>query len=245
MKKFALGILSVFMILGGVLLSACDKKVSLSLSETEVVLYTNYENGENNQSKEIEVDVKNSKSGINVEIMHGQGCVDLDRSNTSKTKANGKYAFKILTKQDKSSGVAQLKVSSVEDSKQFQYINATVNTIVEEIKISGEHSQDGKTNLFVVKGNDKKLVTSDYFDLLPIYANITDVDWTFENGEKQLLIDGKVCAEIDGSTLKVSEDYSLRKIDVVASYVLNKDINRKVTLEIGRASCRERVSDNV
>ncbi len=232
MKKFALGILSVFMILGGVLLSACDKKVSLSLSETEVVLYTNYENGENNQSKEIEVDVKNSKSGINVEIMHGQGCVDLDRSNTSKTKANGKYAFKILTKQDKSSGVAQLKVSSVEDSKQFQYINVTVNTIVEEIKISGEHSQDGKTNLFVVKGNDKKLVTSDYFDLLPIYANITDVDWTFENGEKQLLIDGKVCAEIDGSTLKVSEDYSLRKIDVVASYVLNKDINRKVTLEV-------------
>lgn len=232
MKKFALGILSVFMILGGVLLSACEKKVSLSVSETEVVLYTNYENGENNQSKEIEVDVQNSKAGINVEIMHGQDCVDLDRSNTSRAKANGKYAFKILTKQDKSSGVAQLKVSSLDDSKQFQYINVTVNTIVEEIKVAGDNSEDGKTNLFVVKGADKELVTTDYFDLLPVYANITDVDWTFEGGEKQISIDGKVCAEIVGSTLKVSKDYTLRKIDIVANYVLNRDINRKVTLQV-------------
>ena len=204
MKKFALGILSVFMILGGVLLSGCDKKISFSVSDKEVVLFTNYENAENNKSKEIEVDIKNSKVGVNVEIMYGQDCVEIQRSNTTKKKANGKYAFKILTKEDKNSGVAQLKVSSIEDSKKYEYINVTVNTIVEDLKVAQQNSEDGKSNLFVVKGVDKELVTTEYFDFLPIYANITDIDWTFENGEKEFYIDVKLCAELVGTTLKVS-----------------------------------------
>lgn len=232
MKKFALGILSVFMILGGVLLSGCDKKVSLSVSDKEVVLFTNYENAENNKSKEIEVDIQNSKVGVNVEVMYGQDCIDIERSNTTRKKANGKYAFKILTKEDKNSGVAQLKVSSIEDSKKYEYINVTVNTVIEDLKVTDHNSEEGKSDLFVVKGIDKELVTTDYFDLLPIHANIVDIDWTFEGGEKELYIDDKLCAEIVGSTLKVSNDFSMNRVDVFASYVINTDISRKLTLEV-------------
>jgi len=232
MKKFALGILSVFMILGGVLLSGCDKKVSLSVSDKEVVLFTNYENAENNKSKEIEVDIKNSKVGVSVEIMHGQDCIDIERSNTVKKKANGKYAFKILTKQDKNSGVAQIKVSSIENSKKYEYINVAVNTVLEDMKVIEENSEEGKSNFFVVKGVDKQLVTTEYFDLLPIHANITDINWAFENGEKEFYIDDKLAAEIVGTTLKVSNAFTMRRLDVYASYALNTDITRKLTLEV-------------
>ena len=232
MKKFALGIFSVFIILGGVLLSGCSKKVSLSVSEKEVVLFTNYENAENNKSKEIEVDIKNSKVGVNVEIVHGHDCVEIDRSNTTKKKANGKYAFKILTKEDKNSGDAQIKVTSIEDSKKYEYINVTVNTVVEDLKITEENSEQGKSNLFVVKGVEKELVTTQYFDLLPVHANIVDVDWTFENGEKQLFIDDILCGEIVGTKLIVSKEFPNRKIELVASYVVNRDISRKITLEV-------------
>ena len=48
MKKFALGFLSVFILLGGILFSACDKKVSLSLlTDQEVTIFTNDESAEN------------------------------------------------------------------------------------------------------------------------------------------------------------------------------------------------------
>ncbi len=232
MKKFALGILSVFMILGGVLLSGCDKKVSLSVSDKEIVLFTNDENAENNKSKEIEVDIENSKFGVNVEVRYGQDCINIERTHTTSKKANGKYAFKVLTKEDKNSGVAQIKVSSIEDSSKYEYINITVNTIVESMEVAEENSEEGKSNLFAVKGVDKELVTTEYFDLLPIHANIVDIDWTFENGEKELFVDDKLYASLDGATLKVSEDCSLRRLDVVASYVRNKNISRKLPLEV-------------
>lgn len=240
MKKFALGILSVFMILGGVLLSACDKKVSLSVSETEVVLYTNYDQGVNRQ-KEIEVELDNSNAGVNVEIIYGQDCIELDRSNTTTQKSNGKYAFRILTKAEKNSGYAQIKVSAIEDSSQFEYVDVTVNTVLEDLPYATEDSEDGRSNLFAVKGVRKELVTTDYFDFEPATANICDIDWTFgdlnddgnlNDSDKQMFVDDELVAEISGNSLLVYDGYTYDNVNVVATYKLNSNINRTLTLEV-------------
>ena len=240
MKKFALGILSVFMILGGVLLSACDKKVSLSVSETEVVLYTNYDQGVNRQ-KEIEVELDNSNAGVNVEIIYGQDCIELDRSNTTTQKSNGKYAFRILTKAEKNSGYAQIKVSAIEDSSQFEYIDVTINTVLEDLPYATEDSEDGRSNLFAVKGVRKELVTTDYFDFEPATANICDIDWTFgdlnddgnlNDSDKQMFVDDELVAEISGNSLLVYGGYTYDNLNVVATYKLNSNISRTLTLEV-------------
>ena len=117
MKKFALGILSVFMILGGVLLSACDKKVSLSVSTEEVVIYTNYDKEGYYQSKTIDVSLKNSSDGVRVEILKGGDSI---RLSSVKKKTTENYSFTIYG--DKS-GEAEVRVSSIEDNKQNAIIN--------------------------------------------------------------------------------------------------------------------------
>ena len=98
MKKFAYGILSVFILLGGILLGACQKQVSLSVSTNDVVLYTNETATENSDKKEIEVSVENSSFGVRVEILEGNECVQIDKEEVTQKKANGKYSFNIMTK---------------------------------------------------------------------------------------------------------------------------------------------------
>lgn len=236
MKKFALGILSIFMVLGGVLLSACDKEVSLSVSESQVELFTNWDQGE--KTKEIEVDLENSSAGINVEIDYGQDCIEIDRTNTTTQKSNGNYAFRISTKAEKNSGYARVKVSAVDDSSKFEYVEIVVNTIVEDMNIASGDSEDGKSNLFAVKGVTKNLVTSDYFDLQPDVANIRDIEWSFGdldddgNLDKTMYVDGEVVAEIGGTSLLVYEGYNHATLDIVATYSLNSNITRTLTFDI-------------
>lgn len=121
MKKFAFAILSVFMILGGMVLSACEKNVSLSVSATEVTLYTN--DTQQNLSREIEVTLEGSSDGIDVEELDGNECITLDKTFTESPKRSGKYAF--VVKADLATQVqpATIKVSSKEDPTKYQFVD--------------------------------------------------------------------------------------------------------------------------
>ncbi len=230
MKKFALGILSVFMILGGVLLSACEKKVSLSVSTEEVVIYTNDEQAENYQSKVIDVSLENSSSGINVEILKGGDSIRLSPV-TVKNSSN--YSFTIYA--DKS-GEAEVKVSAKEDSKQSKIVSVHVMTVLEEIKTLPEDSVDGRTNLFVTKGVNKKLNVDDYFSLEPVTANICDIIWSFEDSEEensqQFVKDGILYATIQGDVLYVNEDFDMSYINLRASFANNTNVYNTVRFEV-------------
>lgn len=230
MKKFALGILSVFMILGGVLLSACEKKVSLSVSTEEVVIYTNDEQAENYQSKVIDVSLENSSSGINVEILKGGDSIRLSPV-TVKNSSN--YSFTIYA--DKS-GEAEVKVSAKEDSKQSKIVSVHVMTVLEEIKTLSEDSVDGRTNLFVTKGVEKKLNVDDYFSLEPVTANVCDIIWSFEDSEEensqQFVKDGILYATIQGDVLYVNEDFDMSYINLRASFANNTNVYNTVRFEV-------------
>ena len=230
MKKFALGILSVFMILGGVLLSACEKKVSLSVSTEEISIYTNYEQAENYQSKEIDVSLENSSSGINIEILKGRDSISLSPV-TVKNSSN--YSFTIFA--DKS-GEAEVKVSSKEDSRQSKTISVHVMTVLEEITSASEDSVDGRTNLFVTKGVEKELNVDDYFNLEPVTVNVCDIVWTFEDSDlensQQFVRDGVLYATIENDRLLVNEDFDMSYINLRASFVNNTGIYNTVRFEV-------------
>lgn len=220
MKKFALGILSVFMILGGVLLSACDKKVSLSVSTEEVVIYTNYDKEGYYQSKTIDVSLKNSSDGVRVEILKGGDSI---RLSSVKKKTSENYSFTIYG--DKS-GEAEVKVSSIEDNKQNAIINVKVNTVLEYLERLPDDTVDARTNKFAVKGVEKELNVDDYFKITPVTANIKDIEWSFVD---EVVSGAQI---VDGNKLLVSEDFTGSYIDLKASFTRNKEKNGIVRFEV-------------
>ena len=231
MKKFAFAILSVFMILGGMVLSACEKNVSLSVSATEVTLYTN--DTQQNLSREIEVTLEGSSDGIDVEELDGNECITLEKTFTESPKRSGKYAF--VVKADLATQVqpATIKVSSKEDPTKYQFVYVTVNTLLTGLNEVKDDRPDSRTNNFVVKGVDKELVVGQYFSFEPITANICDIIWTFEDSQTdEWVVDGQVYGVIENGKLKVSEDCQARKVVLRATFARNSAVSNVVELNV-------------
>lgn len=231
MKKIAIGILSVFMILGGLLLSACDNKVSLSVSETEVTLYTNYESEPS--SRQIQVSVGNSSAGINIDVLSGEGVIKLS---TVTERGSGNYSFEISTTADKQSGDAQIRVSARDDYRQNQIIDIHVNTVLEDIEVASDDTTDARTNLFVVKGVEKALDVDTYFNLKPLTANVRDIVWSFEDTEsenpQEFVRDDVLYATIENNVLRVNDEFGDSYITLRASFVNDTSISNVVEFEV-------------
>ena len=246
MKKFVFGVLSVLILMGGALLTACGNQVSLSVSTQDVVIYTNDDTEENSGSKEIEVSLDGSSFGIGVDVLQGEDCIDIEQTYTTKAKANGKFAFVIKAKENnKNSGFAKVNVWSIEDKSKSVIVNVTVNTILEELTALSDESADSKSNLYAVKGQVRSLECEEFFSFYPITANVRDVVWTFEeNGTDTYEVDGKVLAYIDGSELYVSEDWTLPSVRITATPV--QYVNGAETVElsvIDRATIQSLIVD--
>ena len=96
MKKIAFGFLTVLMLLGGVILSACgEKNIYLSVSSSEVVIYTNYENSEfNYQRANVSVTLEGSEDGVGLQIESGK---DIIKCTSPEKDRQGNYNFTIET----------------------------------------------------------------------------------------------------------------------------------------------------
>lgn len=231
MKKFAFAILSVFMLVGGMVLTACEKTVSLSVSTTEVTLYTN--DTQQNLSQEIEVVLEGASDGIDVEVVAGNECVTLDKTNTETAKRNGKYAF--VVKADLATQVkpAEVKVSAKADPSKYEYVYVTVNTLLTGLLDVKENRPDSRTNKFAVKGVDKELVVGQYFDFDPVTANICDIVWSFVDSQTQeWVVDGQVYGVIEDGKLKISEDCQAKKVSLKATFARNAEVSNVVELQI-------------
>lgn len=234
MKKLALGFLSVFMLLGGVLFSSCKSNVSLSLlTSEEITIFTNDEAAENFAKDNVEVKLENSSAGIRAEILKGDDVVKLS---SISQKSDGRYSFDILTL-GKKSGKAEVKVSSIEDKNQSKIVYVNVNTILEGIDAVQDNNVDARSNYFVVKGERenekvwKDLVVKEFFDFNPVTANIYDVNWTFENDQVEIVDGDKVLAVIENNKLWVSKDYNLQTISLKATDI-TKGANNTVEFKV-------------
>ena len=219
MKKFALGILSVFILLGGVLLAACERKISLTLlTDEEIVIFTNDEQAENYGSDEIEVQLENSTAGVRAEIVRGN---DVINPPTVRSLGDNRYAISVSSKENKNSGEAEVKITARDDDSQSVTVYVQVNTIIESLTRKSDDNVDARTNLFAVKGVEKRLVLEDYFVVNPETANVYNIDWTIVDGNgnsvKQLLDEDVVLAEIQNDRLLVNANYGLSSITIRAT----------------------------
>lgn len=234
MKKFALGILSVFILLGGVLLSACDKQVSLSLlTSKEITIVTNDDTAENFGKDTVEVKVENSSEGIGAEVLEGNDVVKLSKISD---KGNGRYSFDIETLETQKSGKAKVRVFSNDDERHDEIIYVNVDTVLEDLHKLDDDNVDAKSNRFVIKSKQENpklnsLNVQDYFEFFPITANVYDVVWTFEDGSTSILDGETPLAVIEGNDLWVSTSYNLQTI-VLKATDIKKGANNVVEFDV-------------
>ena len=237
MKKIAFGFLTVLMLLGGVILSACgEKNIYLSVSSSEVVIYTNYENSEfNYQRANVSVTLEGSEDGVGLQIESGK---DIIKCTSPEKDRQGNYNFTIEEIGEKS-GKAQIKVYSIEDPSIYKYVNVTSYTYLTKYQALDLKDEDGRSGLYVIKGASQDLTPSKYFNFLPSEANVVDTIWTFQGGDGQdsglttLQYDGDIIAEIvDNKTLVVYDECFYPTITLFASFERQTSIFETVTFQV-------------
>lgn len=228
MKKFAVSVLGVLLVLGGILFSACEKKVVLSVSTTDVTIYTNAPNEENYKQANVSVTLSNSSAGVFVEVVDGQDCVHTSKASK---RNDDTYVFNIFA--DKS-GQAKVRVSAVDDIRQNQIITVQVNTVTEGLSSIEDNTPNSRSEKFVIKGSleGKTLVAEKYFDFKPVTANIKDVGWAFENGQEVLMQSGLEVAKIEDGKLTVSEDFASNEITLMAFSKRDVSVFNTVTFKV-------------
>ncbi|MDE6583368.1 MAG: hypothetical protein K2K31_01795, partial [Clostridia bacterium] len=226
MKKFALGILSVFLIFGGFLLSACDSEVNLSVSAEEVTIYTNDSRYDNEAV--VNVSLENSSMGIGVNVVSGDGIVKTEQSK----RGDGDY---YVTIQGIKSGDAEIEIYSQEDYTKKEKVSVHVNTILTDISQTS-HGTSTKSDKFAVKGVERELRVENYFDLYPEEANIRDVRWSFVNGMQEdstkISQNGEVVASINGNKLLVSENFQGSVLNLKVTANANANATNTVSFEV-------------
>ena len=230
MKKIAFGFLTVMMLLGGVFLSACgERNISISVSASEVEVYTN--NLQEDDFQDITVTLNDSDDGIGVQVDSQNDVVSLT---TPTQDRNGDYTFRINALR---SGNAVVRVYSIEDPSIYQFINVTSYTYLEDLLGLDLNGEDGRSGLFVVKGSSVDLSPENYFNLYPTDANVKDIVWTFADAEDDsqttLIQNGQVVAEIvDNQTLMVYEECNYSEINLLASFLQNSNVNTPLNLTV-------------
>lgn len=229
MKKFWVAIVSVFVLLGGVVFSACGKKdVTLSLS-------SNYEEiciNANGEDQDIKV-VTASVGGVD------EGRVSAASSNQNVVVASVVYnvssnqntiTLKVPTDTNGNvvgnEGTARVVVTSLDDSRVTQIINVNVYSDIRGMDVKSDGMVAGQNPFYAVKGGDVEL---DYSKL------ITFTNGTRENCRKDIvwsLVEEGPNASINGNILHINAEYAGQIISVKASSLHDPSISTTFDLNV-------------
>ena len=235
MKKVALGILSVFMLLGGVILSACTKEnPSLSLSTNYMEIYTNDADRDNYQEGVVEVTLNGSSDGVGVQVESGSDVVTYSTSKQSSSSYT-------VTLNAIKSGNAKVKIYAMANQNIYDYLDVSVLTIPTSTSLIDQNDPDGRTSLYVVKdGSGTSLDVDKYISFAPADANVRDVVWSFNSaGEEVSTVltqsDGTnvvTTAEIKDNKLFVYNGYTNSQISVYAIVQSDNDLSEKLDFQV-------------
>ncbi len=235
MKKVALGILSVFMLLGGVILSACTKEnPSLSLSTNYMEIYTNDADRDNYQEGVVEVTLNGSSDGVGVQVESGSDVVTYSTSKQSSSSYT-------VTLNAIKSGNAKVKIYAMANQNIYDYLDVSVLTIPTSTSLIDQNDPDGRTSLYVVKdGSGTSLDVDKYISFAPADANVRDVVWSFNSaGEEVSTVltqsDGTnvvTTAEIKDNKLFVYNGYTNSQISVYAIVQSDNDLSQKLDFQV-------------
>lgn len=235
MKKIALGILSVFMLFGGVLLSACTREnPSLSISTNYIEIYTNDADRDNYQQGVVEVTLDGSNDGIGVQVESGSDVVTYSTSRLSSS------SFAVTLSAIKS-GNAKVKIYAMSNQNIYEYVDVGVLTIPKSTSIVDQNDSEGRTGMFVVKGGEGTLLDVEkYIAFAPADANVRDVVWSFKEAGQEVSTvltqsDGTnvaTTAEIRDNRLYVYDSYSRPLISVYAIVVGNSSLSQRLDFQV-------------
>ena len=216
MKKFFVGLLSVFLLIGAGILSACgSNKVTLSLSSDYVSIRL-YSGAEEGDIAQVTATVKGASSGISL-INNSQ-----DKFSYSTSTLSGGRTLITIT--GKSEGDGTLIVKTAEGN-QSKTIYVEVYSEVSQMTAKREDQMPYKN--FAIRGTTTKLDENALITFSPSENSRRTITWTFADGLLQM--EG---AQIEGTNLIIDEDYANETIVVYPITEKGITIESGITLPV-------------
>ena len=216
MKKFFIGLLSVFLLIGAGILSACgSNKVTLSLSSDYVSIRL-YSGAEEGDIAQVTATVSGGSSSISL-INNSQ-----DKFSYSTSTLSGGRTLITIT--GKSEGNGTLIVRTAEGN-QSKTINVEVYSEVSQMSAKQEEQTPYKN--FAVRGATTQLDENALITFSPSENSRRTITWTFADGLLQTS-----GARIEGTSLIIDEDYAQDTIVVYPTTEKGVTIESGITLPV-------------
>ena len=216
MKKFFIGLLSVFLLIGAGILSACgSNKVTLSLSSDYVSIRL-YSGAEEGDIAQVTATVSGGSSSISL-INNSQDKF----SYLTSTLSGGRT---LITITGKSEGNGTLIVRTAEGN-QLKTINVGVYSEVSAMTAKQEEQTPYKN--FAVRGATTQLDENALITFSPSENSRRTITWTFADGLLQTS-----GARIEGTSLIIDEDYAQDTIVVYPTTEKGVTIESGITLPV-------------
>ena len=216
MKKFFIGLLSVFLLIGAGILSACgSNKVTLSLSSDYVSIRL-YSGAEEGDIAQVTATVSGGSSSISL-INNSQ-----DKFSYSTSTLSGGRTLITIT--GKSEGNGTLIVRTAEGN-QSKTINVEVYSEVSAMSAKQEEQTPYKN--FAVRGATTQLDENALITFSPSENSRRTITWTFADGLLQTS-----GARIEGTNLIIDEDYAQDTIVVYPTTEKGVTIESGITLPV-------------
>ena len=216
MKKFFIGLLSVFLLIGAGILSACgSNKVTLSLSSDYVSIRL-YSGAEEGDIAQVTATVSGGSSNISL-INNSQ-----DKFSYSTSTLSGGRTLITIT--GKSEGNGTLIVRTAEGN-QSKTINVEVYSEVSQMSAKQEEQTPYKN--FAVRGETTQLDENALITFSPSENSRRTITWTFADGLLQTS-----GARIEGTSLILDEDYASNTIVVYPTTEKGVTIESGITLPV-------------
>lgn len=203
MKKFFVGLLSIFLLVGASVLSACgEQKPTLSLSResVEIELYSgDLDSGYETVTAEV---FNASDTSISVSANGYEQIVNVSAQPTT----SGKTLITITGLQE---GYAEVVVRTNQGNA-YKTINVDVYSEVSEM--SQKVEEVSKKKNFAIRGTTNTLIENNLIEFKPSQNSRRTITWTFENDTNQT-----IGASIDGNILTISDEYTQNEIILKAT----------------------------
>lgn len=220
MKKFFVGLLSIFMICGGIILASCgESKVSLSIDQTykEIVVLD-----EDNIEPVFVTCVVNGVDNGKVSVSSSQNSI-VSASVEYNSSSNQNIISLIAGDME---GTATVTVTTLD-----QTVKETITVFVhgEVTGMSEKVYTNGQSQLYAIRGGQRTLNANELIDFeTTLNTSRKDVSWKLKEENQYITLDGDVLSIDENYKAGVSEP----KLALTATSIFNPDISEDITLTI-------------
>lgn len=214
MKKFLVGMLSVFLLMGASILAACgSSKVDLTLSRDSVSILYDYDT--DLPSQEVVVATVSGGKGVVVSASVNNSYENIISASATAVSSN-RWEITI-TALNEGQGEVVVMTNQGNVSKTI-----SVDVYSEVSHMSQNQNEDVQRKNFVLRGRSNQLIEENLLTFQPSFLSRRTITWSLPSG-----IEG---AQIDGTNLIIDDSYALDSITLTAT--TEKNISTNVVLPV-------------